>query len=218
MAHSVGVEKISVSPAEGRDAGSVWILSPRPTRAGRLRIVPAGHESESGTLKLLNSSAFGTGFHPTTALCLEMLDEVLQRAVPGAVLDVGTGSGVIALGALVLGVPRALGIDLDDYALGIAAENARINGLRERLELIRGGPETLAGTWALVFANILAAPLIEMAPSLVRCVGHDGTLVVSGIATGLEQECVRAYRDLGMRPLDVKSRAGWVALRLQASW
>lgn len=214
----VGVEEISVSPAVGRDAGSVWILNPQPIHAGRLRITPADGPSETGALKLLDSAAFGTGLHPTTALCLEMLDETLRSAVPDAVLDVGTGSGVIALAALVLGVPRALGIDLDDYALGVAAENARINGLHERLQLAREGPVSVAGTWPLVFANIQAAPLVEMAPALVRCVGHHGELVLSGIPSALERESVRAYRHLGMRLVEVKSRAGWMALRLHASW
>ena len=74
-------------------------------------------------------------------LCLEVLEEAVQIAPPNAVLDVGTGSGVLALGALMLGVPRAPGIDIDDEALRVAAENARINGLDERLQLTRGGPE-----------------------------------------------------------------------------
>ena len=77
--------------------------------------------------RLIDAAAFGTGLHPTTALCLEALEEEVGIAAPDAVLDVGTGSGVLALGALMLGVPRALGIDIDDEALRIAAENARIN-------------------------------------------------------------------------------------------
>ena len=88
---------------------------------------------------------------------------------------------MLALGALMLGVPRALGIDIDDEALRIAAENARINALDERLQLTRGGPETVTGTWPLVLANVFPAPLIEMAPALVRRVGHQGQLVLSGI-------------------------------------
>ena len=88
---------------------------------------------------------------------------------------------MLALGALMMGVPRALGIDIDDEALRVAAENARINALDDRLQLARGGPETVTGTWPLILANVLAAPLIEMAPALVRRVGHQGQLVLSGI-------------------------------------
>src|SRR6185436_8647169 len=112
------------------------------------------------------AAAFGTGLHPTTALCLETLQEELEVARPSAVLDVGTGSGVLALAALLLGVPQAHGIDIDDEALRVVAENARVNGLEARLELSRDGPETLSGAWPLVFANVLPAPLMEMAPAL----------------------------------------------------
>jgi ribosomal protein L11 methyltransferase len=218
VARALGVNDVSISPAVGRDAGSVWVLGPRAVRIGRLRIVPADAEAETGALKLVDAAAFGTGLHPTTALCLEALQDTVDIAVPRAVLDVGTGSGVLALGALMLGVPRALGIDIDDEALRVAAENARINGLDERLELARGGPETVTGAWPLVLANVLAAPLIEMAPAVVRRVGHQGHLVVSGVPSSVEQDVDQAYRRLGMRRLLVTSRSGWVALVLQASW
>ena len=218
VAIALGVAGVSVSPAVARDAGSVWILSPRPIQIGRLRIVPLHLEATRGALKLVDADAFGTGLHPTTSLCLEVLDEIVQTFPPDCVLDVGTGSGVLALAALMLGVPRALGIDIDDEALGVAAENARINELEDRLALKRGGPETITGTWPLVLANVLAAPLIEMAPALVRRVGHHGQLVLSGIPSGVEPDVDQAYRRLGMRRVRVTSRAGWSALVLQASW
>jgi ribosomal protein L11 methyltransferase len=218
VAIALGVDDISVSPAAGRDAGSVWILSPRPIRVGRLQIVPAASAAEPNALRLVDAAAFGTGLHPTTALCLEMLQEAVEIAPPDAVLDVGTGSGVLALAALMMGVPRALGIDIDDEALGVAAENARINGLDERLQLALGGPDRVTGTWPLVLANVLAAPLIEMAPTLARRVGHHGRLVLSGVPASVEQDVDGAYRRLGMRRLRMKSRAGWVVLVLRATW
>jgi ribosomal protein L11 methyltransferase len=218
VASALGVDEVSVSPATGRDDGSVWVLSPRAIRIGRLRIVPAWTETGPDVLRLVDAAAFGTGLHPTTALCLEALEEAVQIGPPDAVLDVGTGSGVLAIAALMMGVPRALAIDIDDGALRVAAENARINAIDDRLQLARGGPETVAGTWPLVLANVLAAPLIEMAPALVRRVGHQGQLVLSGIASSVEQDVDQAYRRLGMRRVRARSRAGWVALVLQASW
>ena len=209
---------VTVSPAIGRDAGSVWILSPRAFRVGRLRIAPAGSAAEPDALRLLDAEAFGTGLHPTTALCLEALDEIVAADRPDRVLDVGTGSGVLALAALKLGVPRAAAIDVDAEAVRVAGENARLNGLDERLDLSCGGPETIDGSWPLVLANVLAAPLVEMAPVLVRRVGHHGRLVLSGIPRSVEQDVVRAYRHLGMRHVATASRADWIALRLQASW
>ena len=218
VSRALGVDHIPISPAIARDAGSVWILSPRAIRAGRIRIVPAHVETEPGAVRLIDAPAFGTGLHPTTALCLEALDAAVQFVAPGAMLDVGTGSGILALAALALGVPCALAIDIDDEALQVAAENARINGVSDRLQLARGGPETVTGTWPLVLANVLAAPLIEMAPALVRRVGHHGHLVLSGIPSSVEEDVDRAYRHLGMRRVRATSRAGWVALEMQASW
>ena len=89
VALALGVADLSVSPAVGRDAGSVWTLSPRPTRIGRLRIVPAHAGVEPGALRLTDSAAFGTGLHPTTVMCLEAIEEALEPSPPGALLDVG---------------------------------------------------------------------------------------------------------------------------------
>jgi len=125
---------------------------------------------------------------------------------------------VLALAALLMGVPRALGLDLDAEALRAAAENARLNALDGRLQLVLGGPDAVAGAWPLVVANVLAAPLVELAPVLVRRVGHHGRLVLSGIPSSVEPDVDRAYRRLGMRRVRAQSRAGWSALVLQASW
>jgi ribosomal protein L11 methyltransferase len=218
VANVLGLPAVSISPAVERDAGSTWVLSPRRIRIGALQIVPARSEAEPGDVRLIEAAPFGTGLHPTTALCLEALQDLVQSTSPDAVLDVGTGSGVLALGALKLGVPRALAIDTDDEALGVAAENARINDVAGRLQLHHGGPETVTGTWPLVLANVLAAPLVEMAPTLVRRVAPRGWLVLSGIPSSAEADVDRAYRHLGMRLVRATSRADWLALVLHASW
>jgi len=201
-----GISEVTVSPAVGRDSESVWVLALRPITVG------------GRVLTLADAPAFGTGLHPTTALCLDAVHGACAGAPPERILDVGTGSGVLALAALMLGVPRALGIDLDDAALHAARENARLNGLDGRLELSPGGPESIAGTWPLVLANVLAAPLIEMAPVLVRRVGRRGRLVLSGIPEGVTDDVNQAYTRLGMQRVRVTSRAGWVAIVLQATW
>jgi len=218
LTHAVGVDPIAISPAVARDAGSVWVLRPRPIQIGRVRIVPADMTPAPQSLRLIDAPAFGTGLHPTTALCLEILGDAVEREGPESILDVGTGSGVLALAALTLGVPRAVGLDVDDEALHVAAENARINGLTDRLQLAHGGPETVTAMWPLVLANVLAAPLIEMAPSLARRVARQGRLVLSGIPRSVEPEVERAYRRVGMHRVHAASRAGWVALVMQASW
>jgi ribosomal protein L11 methyltransferase len=218
LSQALGGVDLTISPAVGRDDGSVWVLSPRPVRAAGLSIVPAGTASGPGVLQLADTPAFGTGLHPTTRLCLDALDDTMQIAVADAVLDVGTGSGILALAALTLGVTHACGIDIDDGALRAAAENARRNGLIDRLTLMHGGPEVVTGTWPLVLANVLAGPLVEMAPALVRRIGHGGRLVLSGMPASLGHEVGLAYQRLGMRRIGTTSRAGWTAVVMQASW
>jgi ribosomal protein L11 methyltransferase len=218
IARALGIDAISVSPAVARDDGSVWRLGPRSLRIGHLQIIPARGAPESGALRLIDGAAFGTGLHPTTALCLESLQDVIPNLRPHALLDVGTGSGILALAGLMMGVPRALGIDIDDGALRVAAENARINALEARLELVHGGPDIVPGMWPLVVANVLAAPLIQMAPALVRRVGRSGHLLLSGIPAAVERDVDRVYKRAGMRRVCERSRAGWVTLEFQATW
>jgi ribosomal protein L11 methylase PrmA len=206
IAGALGTGDFSVSSAVRRDDGSVWVLSVRPVFIGTVRV------------RLIDGPAFGTGLHPTTSLGLEAVQEAVRIGKPDRVLDVGTGSGVLALAALMMGVPRALGIDIDATSLRVATENARLNGVADRLDLQQGGPETVTGLWPLVLANILAAPLLEMAPALVQRVGHRGRLILSGIPASLEHDVDQAYCRLGMRRLGASSRGGWVALVLDASW
>jgi ribosomal protein L11 methyltransferase len=218
VADALGVPSVTASPAVARDNASVWLLSPRAIRVGSVLIAPPGVDTPPNALRLTDSAAFGTGHHPTTALCIEALEEALSIAVPDSILDVGTGSGVLALAALSMGVPRAVGIDIDADALNIAAENARLNNLAARLRLVHGGPDAVRGVWPLVVANVLGAPLIEMAPVLVRRVANSGRLILSGIPPSLESEVRQAYERLGMRHIRSRTHAGWTVLVLQASW
>jgi ribosomal protein L11 methyltransferase len=218
VAEALNLTNLAVSPAVARDNGSVWLLSPRAIRIGSIVIAPPEVAAPPHALRLTDSAAFGTGHHPTTSLCVEALEEALSIAVPDTLLDVGTGSGILALAALLLGVPRAVGLDIDADALQISAEHARINNLADRLELVLGGPDAVDGTWPLVVANVLAAPLIEMAPIIVRRLEGRGRLILSGIPCSLESEVWRAYQWLGVRHLRSETRAGWTVLVAQASW
>jgi ribosomal protein L11 methylase PrmA len=246
---ALGLDDLRVTPARGRDAESIWMLNPRPVRAGRdgrLRIVPSDWPADfpldadaaagagggagadtlradsrrAGTLRMIDGPAFGTGLHPTTALCLEALDDELTAWHPERILDIGTGSGVLALAALSLSpdVSHVVALDIDADAVRVAAENARLNGWSSRLHVVHGGPEAVSGAWPLVLANVLAAPLIGMAPIIARRVGHAGRLVLSGIRSSLAAEVEQAYRHVGMRPVRSEARDGWSALTLHASW
>jgi ribosomal protein L11 methyltransferase len=218
VARALGVASVAVSSAVGRDDGSVWLLSPRAARIRSVLVAPLEVDAPPNAIRLTDSTAFGTGHHPTTALCIEALEEAVDIAVPETVLDVGTGSGVLALTALAMGVSRAVGLDIDADTLRIAAENARLNSLSDRVRFVHGGPDAVDGVWPLVLANVLAAPLIEMAPVLVRRVGRRGRLILSGIPSSLECDVGQTYQRLGMRHIRSETRAGWTVIVAQASW
>lgn len=218
LAGRLGTAGISASPATARDSGSVWLLGPRPVRAAGITIATPDAVPAPGVLRLIDSGAFGTGHHPTTALCIEAIGDIVSDGQTDSILDVGTGSGILALAALMMGVPRAMGLDIDTDALAIAAENARLNGVESRFELVHGGPESVKGNWPLVVANVLAAPLIEMAPVLVRRLRSGGKLVLSGIPESLAAEVRKAYQHFGLQRTGSAERAGWTVLIARASW
>lgn len=210
------VRDVRLTPTRAKDDGSIWRLRQRPVAVGEA--VVALHESE----------AFGTGLHHTTALCLDALHALLAsgsfaggslaRHACDRMLDVGTGSGVLALAALKLGAGRALGIDTDPQAIAAAAKNAELNGLSERLDLRCCGPGEVEGTWPLVVANIRAAELMELAPAVVRRVASGGQLVLSGIPQAVASEVERTYLRLGMVSAGRDARGGWTALIFRPSW
>lgn len=216
VARAVGCTAVRVTPARGRDDGSVWRVQAGAVHVGGLRCIPADWPPQRGALRMIDGSAFGTGLHATTALCLEALQDELAADHPARVLDIGTGSGILALAALHAGVAHATAIDVDTEAVRVAAGNARLNGLASRLTLVLSGPDALTGVWPLVLANILAAPLVELAPVIARLVGRRGRLVLSGVRSSLLPDVAQAYRHVGLRESRTQARDGWTALTLQA--
>jgi ribosomal protein L11 methyltransferase len=182
--------------------------------ADRLYLVPRDVEPPAEpALKLDPGLAFGSGSHPTTRLCLDWL---AREASAGAtVLDYGCGSGVLGLAALKLGCASVLAIDHDPQALLATRDNAAYNALADD-RLAVGGPETLgAGSFDLVLANILANPLIELAPVLGAALAPWGTLVLSGMLESQWPAVAGAYEGLSFEPPGIEvDEAGqrWVRL------
>jgi ribosomal protein L11 methyltransferase len=152
--------------------------------------------------------AFGTGAHPTTALCLDWLDANLTAGA--TVLDYGCGSGVLAIAALALGASRAWAVDNDPQALSATSANAALNRVSGRLFV--GAPESLPKVAVdVLVANILAAPLIELAPALTACLGRGGSLVLSGVLDHQAPRVMAAFApDFGA--FDVDAVQGWARL------
>lgn len=161
--------------------------------------------------------AFGTGHHGTTKGCLQSLASELKRKRPLRVLDIGTGSGVLALAALKTAVPFALGTDLDKESIRIAHENRKNNRVGRRLKLLhaRGAGHAMIRATApydLVLANILAKPLVGLAPEIARLVKPGGRIILSGLLTHQEPQVRAAYSNRGLHLVNRRRLNGWSTL------
>ncbi len=191
-----GILGLDSSVVEDQPWERVWMEHFKPMRFGRrLWICPTGFEPpEPAAINVILDPglAFGTGTHPTTALCLEWLDSLDLAGL--SVLDYGCGSGILAVAALKLGARSAEGIDIDPQALTASADNARKNAVEERLTLaypadVRGEPA------AVVVANILAGPLVVLADAILGRLKPGGHLALSGILAEQADQVRAAYAE-----------------------
>lgn len=193
-----------------------WRKYFKPTRLGdRLVIRPSWEPWEASArdvvLVLDPGRAFGSGLHETTRLVLREIDARVRGGE--RILDVGCGSGILAIAALLLGAGSAVATDNDPDAVEVTRENATLNGVTDRLEASTTDVTDLEGTYPFVVANIEARVLIPMAPALSARVAPGGTLVLSGILRGQEDEVAAAYGSL--RRLETPTDGEWVALVLE---
>ena len=163
--------------------------------------------------------AFGTGHHGTTAGCLTMIERVLMRRRRVNVLDLGTGSAVLAIAAAKLGRMPVLATDIDPVAVRVAAENVRANGVHAYVETVVaagfGAPAfRRRSPFDLVIANILAGPLMKLAPQMAHHLAPGGDLVLSGILERQRRAVLAAYQTQGLFHRETLRRGEWVTLRL----
>jgi len=219
-ARELGRAEAPVEVAE-EDWSVAWRKHHRPLRVGpRSWVQPPWEDAPvaPGEVRVLidPGMAFGTGSHPTTALCLERVDELLAQAPGADALDVGTGSGVIALLAVKLGAGRVCGTENDPVALEAARRGAELNGIRpERIDWALADPDELpGGPYRIVVANILLNTLVELAPAIARKVAPGGRLVLSGLLSSQAAEAEAAYAAQGLLPAGRAERDGWVRVEL----
>ena len=221
-----GVEApYTTSRLRENDWATSWQKYYKPLAVGkRLYIVPEWERGEPApegrTALYLNPGlTFGTGSHASTRLCLEWLEEFVRPG--GRVLDLGCGSGILSVAALLLGAETALGVDIDPKAVDVAYENAALNGLgRDRCTFLAGdiltdgslGAELAREPWDLGLAHIVADVIIPLSARAEELLAPGGAFLCSGIIDTRAREVETALEGNGLRILSRKERDGWVAL------
>lgn len=203
--------KVSRATVKLEDWANAWKAHLKAVRTGRLWIGPPWEASPVDQIPIViePKMAFGTGDHPTTILCLEAIDQYLQRHPGSDMLDVGTGSGVLAIAARKLGAGRVAGVDNDPIAVANAQENASANNAQP-IELSIGSVQDIAGSFDLVVANILANTLVDLAPGLARVTRDQ--LILAGILIEQQQQVTQAYVGRGLTLHNVQRSGEWVRL------
>ena len=203
-----------------------WKLHYKPILIGqRLLILPAWLESPEPNripIKIDPGMAFGTGTHPTTQLCLELMEVSTDHRPLSTVIDVGCGSGILSIAALKLGATKVLGVDIDIESVKNSRENADTNGVGEELLLGQGSvTEVLSGSFQfksapLVVANILAPIIIRLFDAgLADLVEPNGEIILSGILAHQAENVIEAAQAKGLKRNDQRQIADWVAISLK---
>jgi ribosomal protein L11 methyltransferase len=197
-----------VTPVPDEDWGEGWKKHFAPLDVGRVRVRPSWIDAPPppGSVEVVldPGMAFGTGTHATTSLCLAALSDLLAERPGAAVLDVGTGSGILAIAARKLGARRVAANDDDPKAVEVARENAARNGAE--VEIVAAPLDAIAGTFDVVVANILANTLAELAPAIAPKLAPGGVLLLSGILGPQEAEVRAAYVARGLAPAAARER------------
>ncbi len=224
-----GLVRVSRRAVPSRRWTTAWRAHVRPVRVGRILIRPSWATSPRGgravVVRIDPGMAFGTGMHPSTRLCLRALQRFLplprrswgSRGAGPVVLDVGTGSGILAIAAAKLGAGRVWAVDHDAVAVAVARGNVRVNGVVPRVRVVRGSG--LAGGPApadLILANLIAEEIVPLLPRARERLAPGGVFVGSGIVADRVPEVLRAARAAGFGPARLLVEGEWRAVVLRA--
>ena len=210
---------IDRSSVKEEDWVNSWKKYFKPCPVGKkLMIVPTWEKNAlppeaAGRISLLIDPglAFGSGQHETTRLCMELIEKYVK---PDArILDVGTGSGILAITALLLGAGAVTGIDIDPLAVKVAAENAAMNGVGSRFIGRHGDlAKDVSGTFDLITANIVADIVISLTPDAVNLLAAGGIYIMSGIIESRRDDVVSVLEQLGLSVIEERRDRGWCAI------
>ncbi len=215
-----GIEyEISVIGVKEEDWANNWKQYYHTQRIGkRIVVTPSWEETEVAPgevqMHLDPGMAFGTGTHDTTRLCLELLEDCVNENT--RILDIGTGSGILAVGGVLLGAPSALGVDIDPVAVKVANENAQINRVTEKTEFVCGDlTDKVHGKFEIVTANIVADVIIRLLETVKNYLLPGGDFIISGIIDTRADEVEDACHKAGFATQKRLEHGGWVAIKLR---
>jgi ribosomal protein L11 methyltransferase len=218
--------KVEQKGLPGEDWSETWKSFFKPLTIGKNIVIKPTwepYEPKPGQvlIEIDPGRAFGTGKHPSTALCLEILELILsefsgkKKDSVTSVLDVGTGSGILGIAAARLGAGRVLGLDIDPEALKVAEKNLGKNGVEGIMSVSSIPLHRLGETYDLVIANLTAPVICQMAVSLSSCVSPKGWLVLSGILNEQMEEVVKSFRAHYFKEVDSRTMEEWRAILLR---
>ena len=216
MGFDLGSLTIDTLNVRDEDWSEVWKKFYKPFKAGKNLVVKPTwetYEPQEGDriIEIDPGMAFGSGTHETTGMCLELLEETLQGGE--TVIDVGTGSGILAIGAAMLGAKDILAIDIDPTAVKVAQENIEHNGLADRITAIEGNLlDKTDMTCDLCVANIIADVICFFAKPLTNHIVPGGKFICSGIIKEREQDVVNALNDAQYEIIEIRRKGEWVAI------
>jgi ribosomal protein L11 methyltransferase len=209
--------RVSYKELAEEDWAEAWKAFFAPQKIGRKIVVKPtwceyGANPDDIVLELDPGMAFGTGTHPTTALCVNLIEDYLNRG--SSFLDIGTGSGILMIAAARLGAGFVCGLDKDDVAIDVAAANLKLNGLDPQHYSLRSGNllEGVKEKYDFVVANIFTHVILELLDDLQRALTQDGTFVCSGMFEQNKNLVVAKMKNMGFEILEIREREEWSAI------
>ncbi|HET8759974.1 MAG TPA: 50S ribosomal protein L11 methyltransferase [Nitrospiria bacterium] len=219
MSVSFGQGDCLIAPVSDQDWIATWKASVTPLRVTpRLTIVPSwsrySEEPGEQVVILDPEMAFGTGHHETTRMCLELLDERLQRGDHPAVFDLGTGSGILAIAAAKLGSGRVVACDTDPLACETASRNVEANAVPDTVSVKDAEAGWKSGPYDLIVANLTAEDLCALMPRIAAVLAPNGEAILSGILTSRDSIVNDAVGQAGLQVMQRRQQGEWTALQV----
>ena len=212
--------ELEMKDVDEEDWSNAWKKYYHPVQVGEHLVVCPSWEAydrkpDEVVLTLNPGMAFGTGTHDTTRLCMELLEKYITPQ--DTVLDVGCGSGILAITAALLGANKIIGCDIDEVAVKVAGENAALNGVQDRIAFHQGDlTSQVEGSFQIICANIMADVIIRLSEDAGRYLAKDGIFITSGIIDTREQDVLNALEQNGFQVIERRTSGGWVALACKA--